>query len=136
MTKLNRTANVDRAQASNYKFVAQNFYDGAGVATEYEYWNAAGVLIVHSAIAFGDAVTIKYGGKKSRSEDHNQLVSLIESIIPSTDERDKALLQLSKIIAHKNSVSYSGDIYSQKDIIKLWKHLDRFKLWIENILET
>lgn len=136
MVRFTKVVDVDRAEAKNYKFVADNFYAGAEVASEYEYWNAAGVLIVHAAIALGDTITIKFGGRKSKGEDHSQLVSLIKSIVPKTSERDKALLQLEKIIAHKTSVSYSGELYGHKDIAHLWKHLNRFKPWVEQIVET
>lgn len=41
----------------------------------------------------------------------------------------------SNFIDHKNVVSYSGDIYDQKDVTKLFKHLDRFISWAKEILE-
>lgn len=134
MPRRAKTVTVDRTKAANYKTVADSFYEGAEVAAEYEYWNAAGLLIVHAAIAYGDAITIKYGGVKSRGEDHQQLVSLLEDTVAASNERKKALLQLSKIIAHKNTVSYSGDIYNDKDIEKLKKHLDRFRTWVLSLL--
>ncbi|HET54430.1 MAG TPA: HEPN domain-containing protein [Ignavibacteria bacterium] len=130
-----KTVTVEKSKASNYKTVADNFYKGAETAAEHEYWNAAGVLIVHAAIAYGDAVTIKYGGVKSKGEDHQQLVNLIEEKVAYSEERKKALLQLNKIIAHKNSVSYSGDIYGQKDIEKLKKHIDRFRSWVISVIK-
>jgi hypothetical protein len=125
---------INRAKAANYKSVAENFYEGAKVAADYEYWNAAGVLIVHSAIAYGDAVTIKLGGVKSKGDNHQALVNLLDSIIPVSSDKNKALLQLSKIIDHKNAVSYSGDIYTRGDIDQLWKYLNRFRTWAEKIL--
>jgi hypothetical protein len=87
---------INRAKAANYKSIAENFYEGAKVAADYEYWNAAGVLIVHSAIAYGDAVTIKLGGVKSKGDNHQALVNLLDSIIPVSSDKNKALLQLSK----------------------------------------
>ena len=49
---------VPKSRKSDYAGVAGNFYDGANVAREFEYWNAAGLLIIHAAIAYTDAVTI------------------------------------------------------------------------------
>jgi hypothetical protein len=40
------------------------------MAVEFQYWNAAGVLLVHAAIALTDALTVKIGGAKSTGEDH------------------------------------------------------------------
>ena len=110
--------------------MADNFFDGAKVAAEFEYWNAAGVLIVHSAIALGDAITVKYGGVKSKGEEHQQLINLVDNIIAESPGKKKGLLQLSKLIAHKNSVSYSGDIYYKKDFDQMMKHFNRFSNWI------
>ncbi len=114
--------------------MADNFYQGAEVAAEYEYWNAAGVLIVHAAIAYGDAVTIKYGGVKSRGDDHQELVNLLDKIVAHSAQKKNGLNQLSKIIAHKNAVSYMGDLYERKDITQLKKHIERFKSWVKTLL--
>lgn len=126
---------VDRVKSKDYQTVAKSFYDGAEVAKEYEYWNASGVLIIHSAIAYSDAICIKFAGVKSQGEDHIQAVSLLKEILASSDENKKAFQNLEKMIAHKNSVSYSGEVYEAKDIDLLWKHLDRFKTWAENLLK-
>lgn len=126
---------VDKLQAKNYKIVADNFYSGAEAAKEYEYWNASGVLIVHSAIAYSDAISIRYGGAKCQGEDHNQTVTLLKEVVANTDENKKAVIQLEKIIAHKNSVSYRGEIYDEKDIEVLWKNINRFKVWAEGLLK-
>ncbi|MCG2726610.1 MAG: hypothetical protein L6420_10275 [Elusimicrobia bacterium] len=60
---------VPRSKNSDYARVAENFYHGAETAKEFEYWNAAGVLIIHAAIAYADAITIKFGGVKNKGED-------------------------------------------------------------------
>lgn len=134
MPRKSQKINIDRSNAGNYKSVAENFFDGAKVATEYEYWNAAGVLVIHAAIAYGDTLTIKYGGVKSKGEDHQALVNLIDSVIAKSHGKTSALLHLNKLIDHKNSVSYSGNIYKKTDIDQLWKHLERFKSWAEELI--
>ena len=134
MAKGSRRVTVDRKKSLDYMAVANNFYEGAEIAAEYEYWNAAGVLIVHAAIAYGDAVTIKYGGVKSRGEDHQNLVNLLDEIVAHSAKKQSGLTQLSKIIAHKTQVSYMGNIYESKYIAQLKKHIDRFKNWVKIIL--
>lgn len=136
MVKKYKTSQTERNKYLDYKAVAVNFQDGAKVASEFEYWNAAGVLIVHSAIAFGDAITIKFGKVKSRGEDHQNLVNLINALVAETNEKRNALINLSKIIDHKNLVSYGGDVYTRKDIDKLWKYLTRFISWVKPLLEN
>lgn len=58
-------------------------------------------------------------------------------IIPILNaENKKAFIQLERIIAHKTSVSYSGDVYNKKDIDSLWKNFERFKSWAELLIKT
>ncbi|MDR3625275.1 MAG: HEPN domain-containing protein [Ignavibacteriaceae bacterium] len=135
MVKKSIRAAVDRSKFISYKIVAENFYNGAKIASEYNYYNAAGVLIVHAAIAFADAVTIKYNGTKSKGDDHREVITLLEEILPSNEERKKSINHLDAIIVHKNAVSYSGDVYNKKDIEQLWKHLERFKSWAITFLK-
>jgi len=136
MVRKLKTVSVEKHKAKDFIVVARNFLNGAEVAAEYEYWNAAGVLIVHSAIAFSDAITVKYGKVKSKSEYHQDVINLINTLVADSEEKKKAMLQLSNIISHKNLVSYSGDIYSKKNIDKLWKYLERFVVWADYILRN
>lgn len=136
MTRKSKIVNENKTRAINYKAVAESFYNGAFAAAENEYWNAAGVLAVHAAIALADAITIKYEGIRSIGEDHQEVAKLLSSVLPASIEKKTALTQLSKIIAHKNSVSYYGDIYEQKDFEKLLKHLERFKTWADKLLSN
>ena len=134
MSRKNVRKDVDKIKSKDYMKVAESFAGGAEAAKSFEYWNAAGVLIVHSAIAYADAICIKYGGVKSQGEDHGQIVALLREILSANDDNKKAFIQLEKIIAHKTSVSYSGDVYNEKDVDNLWKNFDRFKRWVEIIL--
>ncbi len=126
---------VEKSKASSYKAVADNFFDGASVARKFEYWNAAGVLIVHSAIAYADAISIKFAGVKSRGGDHHETVVLLDELVSESDGKKSALSRLHRIIEHKNAVSYSGEVYGRKDIEQLWKLVVRFREWATGILE-
>lgn len=128
-------AAVAKSKFSDYAAVAENFYSGADLAKEFEYWNAAGVLIVHAAIAYTDAVTIKIGAVKSRGEDHLSAVDLLRMVVALDDRGQKAVTQFLRILEHKNRVSYSGEIYVKDDIDKLWKHLERYRSWARIVLE-
>jgi hypothetical protein len=135
MVKKTKRVSIDKAQSGNHLIIAQDFYKGAKAATEQQSWNAAGVLIVHSAIAFADTITIKYGGVKSRGDNHLEVITILEEIVPSSEKNKKALHQLYRLIDHKNAVSYGGNIYNEKDIEQLWKYLHRFKDWVNTIIE-
>ena len=135
MGRTGKRAVVERSQHNNYRAVADNFINGAELAKDYEYWNAAGVLIVHAAIAYADAVSIKFGGVKSQSENHYEAVQLLNELVADSEKKKSAINQLQRIIDHKTSVSYRGELYSRKDIELLWKHCVRFKEWTDLLLE-
>jgi len=135
MTSKSPLKKIEPSRSLNFRKVAENFYDGARLASEYSYYNAAGVLIVHAAIAYSDAISIKNKGVKVHGENHYEIISLINDLIPPSEEKKKALNNLKSIIDHKNKVSYSGDVYHKKDIETLWKHFERFKTWADMILK-
>lgn len=135
MAKQRTRTSVDRRKALDYRAVAENFFNGAEVAREFEYWNAAGVLIVHAAIALSDAVCIKLGGVKSGGGDHHESISLLEELVAPSDRKKSALVQFRRIIDHKTLVSYSGEMYEQKDIDQLWKCMGRFRSWAHSVLD-
>ena len=51
MRRTGRRRQVDRSRRRQFRSVGENFAKVADVATEFEYWNAAGVLLIHAAIA-------------------------------------------------------------------------------------
>ncbi len=120
---------MESASSKKFRIVADNFYEAAKIASEFEYFNAAGVLIIHSAIALADAITIKLSSSKVAGDNHYEILNLLMESVPESKNSKQALLHLEKLIDHKNAVSYSGEIYHKKDIIILWKHYDRFRDW-------
>lgn len=121
---------ISEFKSADYAKVADSFYKGAELAKEFEYWNAAGVLIVHAAIAYTDALTIKEGGVKSQGDDHLAAVDLLKEVVALDERGRKAAGHLKRIIEQKNIVSYSGEVYFKQDVEELWKHLERFRPWV------
>jgi hypothetical protein len=127
---------VDRPKFRSYLQVADGFRQAAATAEDFEYWNAAGLLMVHAAIAYTDALTIRIAGVKSQGEDHHEAIALLRENTASTEAQRSALEHLAKIIDHKNAVAYSGAIYDAKDTAMLRRHLDRFHKWVVTILQV
>jgi hypothetical protein len=136
MAKRYRRKSVDRAKFREYQRVAEHFLEAAKLAMEGDYWTAAGVLIVHSAIAYSDTVAIKMSGQKSASESHEDAIVLLKSLIADGDQKTKAMSQLSRIIEEKTRVSYMGEMYTPAQTRELWKRLGRFRAWVEGILAS
>ncbi len=134
MTRKTSHVTVEKNKAANFHSVAINFWHGAKLAAEHQYYNAAGVLFVHSAIAYADALCIKTKGKRAKGENHHEVVNLLDSIIIPSDTKKRALDNLTKIIEQKNIVSYQGDIYHKSDIDKLSRSFDKFREWADALL--
>ncbi|MBK6912303.1 MAG: hypothetical protein IPH11_00950 [Ignavibacteriales bacterium] len=124
----------DSVKYKNFIKVADNFKEAADLAFEFEYFNAAGVLYIHSAIAYSDAITIKLSGKKSSGENHYQVIQLLEDIIPKVRVDNKAFNNLKTLIDHKNLISYTGDVYQKKDLEKIRKSFHRYREWVVFLL--
>lgn len=135
MTSRSPRKKIDPSSYIGFKEVAKNFHEGARIAAEYSYYNAAGLLIVLSAIAYSDAVSIKNGGVKIQCDNHYEIISLLDDLISHSTEKKNALNQLKNIIDHKNRVSYSGNVYHKKDFDLLWKHFERYKAWADELLK-
>jgi hypothetical protein len=135
MTKRKCRKPVDRSRYRKYGDVAEHFAAAAKDSMEPGYWAASGVLIVHAAIAFADALCIKQAGLKSAGDDHEDAVALVEEVVGGGDEKAKAIHQLRRIIEEKTRVSYLGDLYSEKEIKEMWKRLERFRQWAKDILD-
>ena len=134
MAKQRGVKSVERSQHREYLRVAEHFYDAAKDSIELEYWTAAAVLIVHSAIAYADALCIKLSGQKSVGESHEHTITLLEENVAGGEDKSKALNQLRYIIEEKTHVSYLGEILSQSGTKELWKRLVRFREWALSIL--
>lgn len=125
---------VPRQRYKDYQNVAEHFYQAANLSIEFEYWTAAGVIIVHSAIAFTDALSIKSSGVKSVGENHEDAVTLLNTTVAESREKLQAINQLRRIIEEKTKVSYLGELYSSAQAKEMWKRLERFRKWANEIL--
>lgn len=78
MVRKSTRIEISKSDFQKFLKVSQNLSEGAQVAYEFEYYNAAGVLIVHAAIALADSLTIKTGGVKCKGENHYEILDLIK----------------------------------------------------------
>ena len=134
MAKRRGRKSVPRHLFKEYENVAEHFYNASKDSMEFEYWTAAGVLIVHSAIAYADALCIKLAGVKSAGEDHEDAITLLANSVAKSEEKSVAINQLRRIIEEKTKVSYLGELYSPSQTNEMWKRLERFRKWSKKIL--
>ena len=136
MPRSGRRRQVDRSRWLQFRTVAGHFAKAADLAAEFEYWNAAGVLFVHAAIALTDAITVKVGGVKSAADDHMLAADLLQAVLAIDEEGKKAVSRLRALIQEKNLVSYSGEIYRREDVRRMARHFARYQLWAHRLLQV
>jgi len=129
-----RRRQVDRSRWRQFLAVSDSFVRAAEVARGSEYLNAAGLLIVHAAIALTDTLTVKVGGVKSAAEDHRLAADLLETVLAVDPEGKKAIGHLRALLEAKNLIAYSGEIYRQEDIRRMHRHLERYRTWAGRLL--
>jgi hypothetical protein len=127
---------VDRSDWTGYLTAAEENYASACAIQASRKYRAAGILLVHAAIALTDALTIRLGGVKSTGEHHQEAVDLIRELLPHASGLGAALRHLEAIIHEKNRVSYTGDAYTSSDIVRMRSHYERFALWAREQLRT
>ena len=136
MAKKTKRQRIDREKASDYAAIGDDFLRGAELAMDDERWNAAGLLLVHAAIATADAVCIKLSGMRSTSDNHQEAVTLLKEVTVASDERGRAVQQLRRIITEKNAVAYGGQRFRRRGVEALKTRADRFHAWARTILDS
>ena len=135
MAKRVHKKEINQLKHLDFVKVSKNFAEGAQVALEYDYYNAAGVLIIHAAIAMADAITIRFASSKCSGESHYDIIKLLDEVAPKNKQTANALNHFKKLIDHKNIVSYQGELYTKKDVEILQKHFERFSDWASVMLK-
>lgn len=79
------TMRVDRDEWRKYERTGRSLLDAAVTLAEYSeegHGNALGILVVHAAIAYADALCIHAAGCKSKSGEHAEVADLLEQVVP------------------------------------------------------
>lgn len=127
---------VDRSDWTGYLAAAQETYDSGCAVQAARKYRAAGILLVHAAIALTDALTVRAGGVKSTGEHHQEAIDLVRELLRNTTGLGPALRHLEAIIHEKNRVSYTGDPFTASDIGRMRTHYERFSVWVKEQLRT
>ena len=88
MVRSSSSKQIDRSQAERYRRVGVSLLASAqaleAVAVEGDpYGNAVGVVAIHSAIAYNDALTLAFRGIKSTEGDHRKAADVLQRAMGS-----------------------------------------------------
>jgi hypothetical protein len=127
---------VDRSDWTGFLAAAEENYASACAVQASRKYRAAGILLVHAAIAIADALTVRAGGVKSTGEHHQETVDLVRELLPNAVGLGPALRHLETIIHEKGRASYTGDPFTATDIARMRSHHERYALWAKEQLRT
>lgn len=132
---------MDRAQASRFCRVGRALRSSARDLAEVAeggdvYGNAIAIVAIHAAIAYGDALTIAYGGVRSTSGSHEDLVDLLKDVLPPRAVGDEVVGDLGALLRMKDRVSYQGSYFKVSDAVPMIERLDRFSAWAEQMYDA
>jgi hypothetical protein len=127
---------VERSDWTGFLAAAEENYASACAVQASRKYRAAGILLVHAAIAVTDALTVRAGGVKSTGEHHQEAVDLVRELLPNAAGLGPSLRHLEAITHEKNRVSYTGDPFTATDIARMRSHHGRYALWVKEQLRT
>lgn len=127
---------VERSDWTAFFAAAEEDYLSACTLQESRKHRAAGILLVHAAIALTDALTVRIASVKSTAEHHQEAIDLIRELLPNTVGLGPTTRHLEAILHEKNRVSYTGDPFTATDIARMRTHYERFALWVKEQLRT
>lgn len=139
MARTSRTRSADRGEAEKYRSVGDALLESASALHDLSdeadrYGNAIGVLAIHAAIAWADAIAIAYGGRKSVEGDHTKAADLLADILGPNMDADRLRL-LRGVLAAKDKVSYTGTYYDGKQAGQLLKRATMFIVWAREMYD-
>lgn len=114
------------AMARAFLKAAQN---EAGLTDDDEICNPIISLIVHSAIAYADALTAKFAGRVDQQDHSGATKSLRAALgnrLPSEQER-----RLARLLGEKDAAEYGPRIKRKSEAARLLADLEKFAAWVE-----
>jgi hypothetical protein len=137
MVRRGSAKDVDPSQSEKYRRVGASLLASAraleAVAVPGDpYGNAIGVVAVHAAIAYNDALTIAYRGLKSTEGDHRKAADVLQRALGHR-ARAEEVDRLRSILTLKDRISYAGQFYTLDEARTLLRSAEAFAAWAEGL---
>lgn len=99
------------------------------------YASAAGLLAVHCAISYNDAVLIGLGGTRPRGENHREAIAALKRACTKAKIEQQGISQLQKLLSAKTDISYGDKQVVDQQTTALCNAAKRFETWAERVLQ-
>ena len=120
---------LPKSKSTNFVRKSEQFLRSSESAAERKDWDAAVSHAVHAGMCMADAVTVFYVGQRSASQDHREVLRLLDSVGLGRGELNRNKRHLSTLLATKNAAEYEERLLSESDAINAVEHCRRFCQW-------
>lgn len=138
MTRTDRVKRVDPARAARYAEVGRRLVHAGRTMVNHadrQHASAIAILAVHAVIAYADAVTIHFGGRKSTSTDHSAVCKLLRETLGNRLPDAQAKL-IARVVSEKDQFEYQGYVATWAEATALLQRAERVGAWVEEVLVT
>lgn len=137
MVRSGRSKGVDPYQAEKYRRVGASLLASAQAlesiaVTGDPYGNAVGVVAIHAAIAYNDALTIAFRGIKSTEGDHRKAADVLQTALGHRAQANQ-MDRLRSMLSLKDRISYGGQFYTLEEARQLLRSAEAFCAWAESL---
>lgn len=116
-------------KSTNFVRKSEQFVRSSEAAVDRGDWDAAVSHAVHAGMCMADALTVFYLGQRSASQDHRDVLRLLDSVRFERGELNRNKRHLSDLLVTKNAAEYEDRLLSESDAIGSLEHCRRFCRW-------
>jgi hypothetical protein len=118
-------------RVQHYLRRAADFLEGMRLTgLDESFPNSSGLLAVHAALSYADALRAGLGSEVLGADDHRKAVGELEQLLKSANFDDmRGLAQLKELLASKSLVAYGDTRLSERDLKMLATRAERFAGW-------
>jgi len=133
MTKAGSSKSVDSQHGANRLIIARAYHqtakDQVDLAGRGTLGNPIASTIVHSAIAYCDALTATFGNRVNQ-KDHLAAAKTLRAVLGNRFPKAQET-RLNRILSNKDLAQYGGRFMTFDDAEALFDQLEEFAKWVE-----
>lgn len=139
MVRLGSTSTEDPSRATKYLSIGRSLFRNTqelDAISESRYGNGLAIIAIHAAIAYTDALTIRFRGIKSSDGDHARAADVLAHALGQRRGHEAQVNRLRRILQAKSDASYSGQYYTLEDGRRIVRETAEFVRWAEEMLAS
>lgn len=124
-----QTTSVPKSRYADYLGKAKAFQGVMLMCLEDREWDCVLLLGVHAAIRATDALLVFHAGRRSISQAHQDVVTLLLQSLPDREDVRQNANRLSQLLNEKHAVEYEPRRFTEKEALEFSKKVARYLDW-------